>query len=57
MQHLTRREQVVFIINLSISVTVIIGILWAVLYQQQLENCWSKYQFEQDAIQNCEVKP
>lgn len=57
MKHLSRREQVVFIINVSLAITVIIGILWAILYQQQRENCWSKYQFEQEAIQNCEVKP
>ena len=54
MNHLTLREQVVFIINLALAVTVIIGILWAILYQQQRENCWSKYQFESQAIENCE---
>lgn len=56
MSHLTRREQIVFIINLAIAVATIIGILWAILYQQQLENCWSKYQFEAEAIANCETK-
>jgi len=54
MNHLTLREQVVFIINLALAVTLIIGILWAILYQQQRENCWSKYQFETQAIENCE---
>ena len=56
MNHLTRREQAVFLMNLGIAIGVIITVLWAILYQQQLENCWSKYQFEAEAIQNCETK-
>lgn len=56
MNHLTKREQAVFLMNLGIAIGVIITVLWAILYQQQLENCWSKYQFEAEAIQNCETK-
>ena len=54
MNHLTKREQVAFLINLALGIGITIGILWAILYQQQLENCWSKYQFEREAIENCE---
>jgi len=56
MNHLTKREQAVFLMNLGIAIGVIITVLWAILYQQQLENCWNKYQFEAEAIQNCETK-
>lgn len=54
MNHLTLREQIVFIINLALGIAIITGILLALLYQQQLENCWSKYTTEREAIQNCE---
>ena len=57
MSHLTKREQVAFLINLALGIGIIIGILWAILYQQQLENCWTKYQTEVEAIRNCETKP
>lgn len=56
MNHLTKREQAVFLMNLGIAIGVIITVLWAILYQQQLENCWTKYQTEAEAIQNCETK-
>jgi hypothetical protein len=57
MNHLSRREQAVFLMNLGIAVGTIITVAYLLLQHQQLENCWTKYQTEVEAIRNCETKP
>jgi hypothetical protein len=57
MNHLSKREQAVFLMNLGIAVGTIITVAYLLLQHQQLENCWSKYQTEVESIRNCETKP
>ena len=57
MNHLSKREQAVFLMNLGIAVGTIITVAYLLLQHQPLENSWTQYQTEVVAIRNFETKP
>lgn len=34
-----------------------IALMWAISVDKPVDNCWSHYQTEDEAIRNCEVRP
>ena len=42
---------------ISIVLAVAIALLWAITVDKPVDNCWSHYFTEADAIRNCEVRP
>ena len=52
-ENITKKEMLVFaVVVIAMLVTLIYGFF--VLEAGQMDNCWSKYSTEQEAILNCE---